>query len=75
MREIRLVGGIEAVELRDGKLTVTVDGEEMVFPVGAQAQAPQERPERPRRTRQTNGHADGAASESSSAGQSLALPQ
>ena len=56
MREIRLVGGITAVELRDGTLTVTVDGQDLAFAVGAGEAEPVAAP-RQRRQRQTNGHA------------------
>ena len=58
LRSIRLVGEIQAVELADGTLRVTIGDQTMEFPVSeapvAAAQAPAPRPRRPR---QTNGHA------------------
>lgn len=45
MREVRLVGGIDAVELKGGVLTITCDGEDLTFAVGA-SEAPVQRRER-----------------------------
>lgn len=56
MDEIRLVGHITAVELRDGQLTVTIDGQDLAFPVGAHAKPAQVQQRAPR-TRKQNGHA------------------
>lgn len=60
MREIRLVGSIEAVTLHDGMLEVEVEGQTMQFPVGGQqaAAAP------PPRRRRTNGNGKGAQADS-----------
>lgn len=55
MREIRLVGGISAVELRDGVLTITCDGEDLAFAIGAQAAADASAPRqrKPREPKET----------------------
>jgi len=56
MQEIRLVGDISSVELAGGTLTITIDGQPLVFPVGEQARpAPAPRQRQPRKT---NGHAE-----------------
>ena len=51
LREIHLSGSIESIHLHDGMLEVTIDGEAMSFPVGAQAPKPERQP----RQRRTNG--------------------
>ncbi len=55
MQEIRLVGNISAVELAAGTLTITIDGQPLAFPIGAQEPAPAPRP---RPSRKPNGHAE-----------------
>ncbi len=50
LRELKLVGDIESVELKEGTLTISIDGEEQSYPVGAYS-APVETTDRPRRGR------------------------
>ena len=53
LRGLKLVGDIEAVELKEGTLTVTIDGEEMVYAVGgAPTTEAVDRPRRGRRPRE-----------------------
>ena len=77
LRSIRLVGEIQAVELADGTLRVTMGDQTMEFPVSeAPVTAPQAPAPRPRRPKQTNGHASpGASPDGPEAGQSLDLAQ
>ena len=43
LRELKLVGDISVVELREGRLTVTIGGEEQSYPIAVQA-APSPKP-------------------------------
>ena len=58
-RSIRLEGQISAVELSDGTLTVTIDGEEQMFRVSGTPSGISSTPRQPRKPRKqgTNGHA------------------
>ncbi len=47
LRELRLVGGIEAVELKDDVLTITVDGKSQVYPLTAHAAPKPQKPAKP----------------------------
>ena len=57
LRSIRLVGEIQAVEMVDGRLMVTMNDQTLEFPVGDAPAAAPARQSQVRRPRQTNGHA------------------